>query len=253
MNNNSAYCFVSIAPVRSNPQDSSEMVTQLLFGEVVDILEITEKWLKIKTFYDNYEGWIDPKHVKTLSKKEVTRWLDGIDFLHDKITTVDTPWGEQQIVRGSFVPFSSEQEFNIGNDVFRLTTPRSTVSNPSLITIAKDYLNSPYLWGGKSPFGIDCSGFTQVCFRLMGINLPRDASQQVEHGSSVNFEERMAGDVLFFHNEAGKIIHVGICLSENEIIHASGRVRVDFYDQKGIIHFTNECYTHHLHSIKRFL
>ncbi|MCO5260992.1 MAG: C40 family peptidase [Crocinitomicaceae bacterium] len=247
----SAYCTVSISPVRSQPQDSSEMVTQLLFGEIVDIIEETPKWWKIRSYFDNYEGWVDPKQVKKLSKKEVGRWLNGLSYLNDLVTTIETTFGPQRIVRGSFISHDSETSFAIGNDHFGITTPFSNTNYSSVTEIAKEYLNTPYLWGGKTPFGIDCSGFTQVCFRLIGINLPRDASQQVEHGAAIDFSDRLAGDVVFFSNDAGKVIHVGICLSDSEIIHASGQVRIDKYDEQGIIHYSGEYHTHQFHSIKR--
>lgn len=248
-----AYCFVSISPVRSNPQDSSEMVTQLLFGEVVDVLEETDKWWKIKTYFDDYIGYIDPKQVKKISKKEVGRWLDGLSYQNEMIATIQTPYGKQRIFKGSFVPYMVEDSFKIGNEEYIVLDKITSDSNSSVVDIALGYLNAPYLWGGKTPFGIDCSGLTQMCFRFLGINLPRDASQQAELGTSIDFSERLAGDVLFFHNDAGKIIHVGIITSENEIIHSSGQVRIDNYDEKGIIHLPGEYYTHQLKAIKRMI
>lgn len=248
-----AYCAVSISPVRINAEDSSEMVTQLLFGEVVDILEETDKWLKIKTYFDDYIGWIDPKQLIRISKKEVGRWLDGLSYQNEIVATLQTSHGKQRIFKGSFVPCIIEDAFKIGNEEYIVLDKITSNSTSTVVDIALDYLNAPYLWGGKTPFGIDCSGLTQMCFRFLGINLPRDASQQVDHGTSIDFSERLAGDVLFFHNDAGKIIHVGIIIDEITIIHASGQVRIDNYDEKGIIHHPGEYYTHHFDAIKRML
>lgn len=249
----SAYCKASISPVRSESIDSSEMVTQLLFGEIVDVLEQTEKWCKIRTYYDNYIGWVDPKQLQKLTKKEIGRWLEGLSHQRELINTLITPWGEQNIFKGSFVPFVERDSFMIGNDKFIYVKKDIVKRTITPVEIALEYLNSPYLWGGKTPFGIDCSGLTQMVFRFLDINLPRDASQQAEYGNSIDFEDRLPGDLFFFKNENGKIIHVGIIKDDKEIIHASGQVRIDQYDEKGIQHYSGEYYTHSLTEIKRMI
>ena len=114
------------------------------------------------------------------------------------------------------------------------------------------YLNSPYLWGGRSPFGIDCSGFTQMVFKLNGIKLPRDAYEQAEIGKTLNFiEETQKGDLAFFDNEEGKIIHTGIIIDKNKIIHSSGKVRIDNLDHYGIFNAETGKYSHNLRLIKK--
>lgn len=253
MSNQLAYCTVSISPVRAENSDASEIKTQLLFGEIIEIIERTEKWLHIRTYFDNYTGWIDPKQVKHLTKKEVSRWMDGLTYQSELINTLVTPWGKQNIFKGSYIPSINEDNFNIGNDEFSLIKQGKENNSISPIDIALDYLNAPYLWGGKTPFGIDCSGITQVVYRFLGINLPRDASQQVDYGNTIDFEERLPGDLFFFENENGKITHVGIIKNENEIIHASGQVKIDQYDSKGIIHSSKEYYTHKATIIKRLI
>ncbi len=248
----SAYCKVSISPVRAENKDQAEIVTQLLFGELIHVEEIQENWCRITTFMDHYSGWIDVKHFRYLSEKEMSRWLDGISYEKNIVRTVETPWGNQRIVRGSFVPFQSDTSFNIGNDRFQFIDSPVDIIPSSKYELAKQYLNSPYLWGGKTPFGIDCSGLSQMVFRFFDINLPRDASQQVDQGNSVEFDEIEEGDLAFFHNKSGKIIHVGILDGKGSIIHASGCVRIDQLTSDGIIHSESGSLTHHLNCIKRY-
>jgi hypothetical protein len=247
-----AYCKVSISPVRAENKDQAEIVTQLLFGEVFQIEEIEGSWCKIVTYYDNYPGWIDVKHFKPLTEKEFGRWMDGVTFEKSIYRNLKTPWGNQRIVKGSFIPFSDKLPFKIGHDEFQLEASNDEKQLASIYDTALEYLNSPYLWGGKTPFGIDCSGFTQTVFRFFGINLPRDASQQVEHGLEIDFAEHESGDVAFFHNKNGKIIHVGILNGNGEIIHASGCVRIDFITIDGIVHKESDELTHQLNCIKRY-
>lgn len=247
-----AYCFVSVSPVRAENKDKAEIVTQLLFGELIEVLEINENWTKIITFFDNYEGWIDTKHFHSISEKEFKRWSDGLSYQYNLLDVIKTPWGNQIIYKGSFVPEVTDGKFNIGKDQFEFIEKNEEIIPTSIYEIGLSYLNTPYLWGGKTPFGIDCSGFVQQVFRFYGINLPRDASQQVEHGIEIEFEEILSGDVAFFHNKMGKIIHVGILDGKGNIIHASGHVRIDQICNEGIIHSSSQIKTHILNCIKRF-
>jgi hypothetical protein len=249
--NKTAYCFVTISPVRAESKDQSEIVTQLLFGEIIHVLEMSEPWFKIKTYFDNYEGWIDSKHVHFLSEKEVKRWLEGLTIQYNLLETIKTPWGIQRIVKGSYVPSFKEHFFKIGEDQFEYISSQIEKIPTSIFQTAVEYLNSPYLWGGKSPFGIDCSGFTQQVFRFYDINLPRDAAQQVDHGLEIEFDDIQEGDVAFFNNKIGKIIHVGILDGKGGVIHASGHVRIDFFTNHGIINSETKSLTHQLNCIKR--
>jgi len=244
------YCYVSISPVRAENRDQSEIVTQLLFGEVVTVQEIESPWAKITSVADGYEGWIDIKHIKKLTDKEMRRWLEGLDFLTDRERLLETPWGNQWICRGSFVP-TGENTFNIGNDSFEWLQ-ESTTTYDDMWSCAESYLNTPYLWGGKSPFGIDCSGYTQAVYRFFNINLPRDASEQVLDGAEVAFEDIETGDLAFFHNDKGKITHVGILDDKGHILHASGHVRRDLFTKDGIVHNEHGDITHKLSIIKRW-
>lgn len=245
-----AFCKVNISPVRSLNSDTAEIVTQLLFGEVFQILEFQKSWCKIVIYKDNYEGWIDVKHTAVLTPKETKRWLDTQALESNLLRQIQTPWGKQWISRGSFVG-SSNQEFNIGNNQFSFIDQGENLVFHSISELAIEYLNTPYLWGGKSPFGIDCSGFTQIVYRFFAINLPRDAYQQAELGLTIEFDEKLPGDLAFFSNENGKIIHVGIVLENNQIIHASGQVRIDTITASGILIEAKKEITHTLFAIKR--
>jgi hypothetical protein len=226
------YCMVSVAPVRVDKKDQSEIVTQLLFGEVVSILELSHPWAKISTFTDGYEGWIDFKHIRLISDKEMKRWLNGLSYSKDKTRNLQTPWGIQSIYRGSSIP-EGMNAFAIGQDDFKWLEKEKNENTTVL------------------DFGIDCSGLTQVIYRFAGFNLPRDAFEQVTIGATVEFKDIEAGDLAYFGNSSGKITHVGICNNQGEIIHASGHVRVDQLTELGIINSDSGDLTHKLTTIKR--
>ena len=244
---------LSIVPMRNEAADQSEMVNQVIFGEHFKVLEIRKKWSKIRLAHDSYEGWICNKQwieieediYKQLDKEVATITTDILDII--------TKTHHQPIVIGSILPSYKSGHALINNEMYQfdgLTTP-GFIKKDKLVENALMYLNAPYLWGGRSPLGIDCSGFTQMVYRLQGVDLPRDAYQQAEVGTTLSFvEESEPGDLAFFDNAEGKITHVGIILEDNHIIHASGKVRIDRIDQQGIFNTETGNHTHKLRLIK---
>lgn len=237
------------------------MVTQLLFGEHYSILESTEDWLRIKIAYDLYECWISRKqhtrlsdtYFKQLEKLEAVYSNELVQLLYNKVNETHFP-----ISIGATLPFFTGQHCKF--ESFDFSFEGSTVnagqkrSSKEILATAYLFLNAPYLWGGKSPFGIDCSGFSQLVFKLNGYKLPRDAYQQVELGTPLSFvEEAEAGDLAFFDNEEGRIVHVGILLNNQQIIHASGCVKIDKFDHYGIFSSDTKKYSHTLRVIKRII
>lgn len=241
-----AFCALSVIPVREQPKDSSEQITQLLFGEAIEVLEFGRPWLKIRSFLDGYEGYIDHKQVLPLTEKELRRWLDSSTYSKQHFQTLQGPFGQQILSGGSVI--CGDRAFQIGDFHYNLGT---TTNITDAWTYALSFMNTPYMWGGKSIFGIDCSGFTQNVFRQLDINLPRDAYQQAEVGTFIDFEERQCLDIAFFKNSAGKIHHVGIIGPERQILHASGQVRLDTLTAEGIFNEAAADFTHSLFEIKR--
>lgn len=254
---------LSIIPMRSEQSERSEMVSQVLFGELYEVLEITEKWVSIRLEHDGYVGWIDRKMHRPVSEEYAEKYKSEEPVLATEvfnIVTKEGDYGNKLIVSGSAFPFfdAAAKKMLIGEDTYTLVSKMKDVGIDSLrdliIGYALMYYNTPYLWGGRTPYGIDCSGLSQMVYRMAGISLPRDASMQVLSGQDFSFvEEALPGDLAFFGDDTGAISHVGIIWEQNRIIHASGRVRVDKIDHQGIFNEELKRYTHNLKVIKRIL
>lgn len=249
-------CNLAIIPLRAEPSDRSEIVSQVLFGEHFKVLEIQKQWAKVRLQYDDYEGWIDVKQYQPILEDQYDQLSqDAIILNSDLVEFVTAPNNLLlPIPLGASLSFLNHNEVNSAGLIFEGLRVSGVKPKSNLIATAFMYLHAPYLWGGKTPFGIDCSGLTQMVYKLNGYALKRDASQQATEGEALSFiEESEPGDLAFFDNEEGKIIHVGIIMEDNYIIHSSGKVRVDRLDHLGIYNAESNRHTHKLRVIKKMI
>ncbi|MGK0379791.1 NlpC/P60 family protein [Patiriisocius sp. Uisw_017] len=244
-------CNLSIVPIRAEAADTSEMVTQLLYGESFKVIEERKKWSRIRFAFDGYEGWVDNKQFSFI-EEDVFKLLSSENpILSEDLVDMVSLENNQML---SICMGSSLNGLDYLKHLFdgRKISLKKDKSN--FIETALLYLNTPYLWGGRTPFGIDCSGFTQMIYKLNGHKLLRDASQQSSQGEPLSFiEESEPGDLAFFDNNEGSIIHVGIIMEDNHIIHAHGKVRIDRLDHTGIFNYEKNAHTHKLRVIKRIV
>lgn len=254
---------LSIVPVRSEPREKSEMCTQVLFGEHYTIIEENAKWCRIKLAFDGSNGWIDREMVNETNEENFFQLEEIPRIVTTDVFNIVQPvggYGNFLIVAGSSLPHfdPSARTFKIG-DVGYNVQGNSITSSPrnvreGIIENALKYFNSPYLWGGRSPFGIDCSGFTQVIYKMAGLTIPREADRQALLGNNLSFvEEALPGDLAFFDNEEGAIVHVGIIWEKNKIIHSSGKVRIDNVDHFGIFNIDTHRYTHQMRLMRQII
>lgn len=251
-------CDLSIVPLRLEPSDASEMISQVLFGDHFKVLEHRKKWSKIRLAFDNYEGWIDNKQFHLVSEDTYLAICDDSTHLSGEVIDFVTDLNHNfyTIPIGCSLPFYENRNLKVGEKsyVYEGSIFKGKLQKNELIDIACKFLNAPYLWGGKTPFGIDCSGFTQMVYKIGGHQLLRDASQQATQGEVLSFiEESEPGDLAFFDNQDGSIVHVGIIMKDNYIIHAHGKVRIDRIDHSGIFNIDTKRHTHKLRVIKKII
>ncbi|MFO7656911.1 MAG: NlpC/P60 family protein [Bacteroidales bacterium] len=254
-------CLQTSTAVRHAGSHRSEMTSQLLFGETFRVVEEDKGWVRIEGTLDNYFGWIEKIAATKLSERtfnKITAFpLCTLDIKPVSVALADG--NSMHVLPGSTLPFfdPAQRMLTIEDRNFVLNQMPETgalkATHETVIKTALCFLNSPYLWGGRSLFGIDCSGFTQVVYKINHISIPRDAGQQVSEGTPVEtVESAMPGDLAFFKDKKDKISHVGIMIENNRIIHASGHVKINKLDQTGIYDSENDNYTHILHSIRRY-
>jgi gamma-D-glutamyl-L-lysine dipeptidyl-peptidase len=249
-------CNLNSIAIRKEPSDKSEMVSQLLFGETLKVIESEDQWFKIIMDFDHYEGWILKNQIieiesdayHDLNKNDSVVSNELVTFISNKNDNLQT------ITLGANLPFFKKNTFRLNGEVFDFDgkTKTGKLSKNNLVNTAYLFLNTSFLWGGRTPFGLDCSGFTQMVYKINGYSLLRDSYQQASQGKVLSFiEESDPGDLAFFDNEDGEIIHAGIILANNYIIHCHGKVRIDRLDQSGILNVDTKRHTHKLRVIKQ--
>jgi hypothetical protein len=251
-------CNLSIVPLRAQECDSSEMKSQLLFGEPFEITEKQKNWSKIKLAFDSFEGYIDNKQYLEISanfysalcNEPPTYSREILDFVTNQKSELTT------IAMGAQLPFFKNGKLKMGTAEYAYDSAvfHGVLPKNEILKTAFTYLNTPFLWGGKSPFGIDSAGFTQIVYKLCGYQLLRNPKEQSTQGEVLSFiEESEPGDLAFFDDEFGDIIHVGIILNDYNIIHAYGKVRIDTLDHSGIFNIDLQKHTHKLRVIKKVI
>lgn len=253
-------CPLSTVAIRNSASHKSEMISQLLYGELAEILERKgRQWVKVRCAHDNLVGWVATNQLEWITPSEFEVYQDNFAFVLDVFQALGIEDTFLPLTIGARLPNFDGLRFAIGEKTFNYSGqavfPKDLLQGPEIIQkIARKFLNAPYLWGGRSPFGVDSPGLVQVVFGIAGIALPREAFQQVEKGENVDFaEQSRAADVAFFQNQKGRITHTGIVLPEGKVIHAFGKVRIDTLDHYGIFSKEKGGYTHKLRIIKRLI
>ncbi len=255
-----AICLLPVVPMRKDASHRSEMVSQLLFGEYVQTGEEKDNFVRVKCAYDGYEGWVQASQLTTVTESQVHSTDDFIGVFSEEVF-IDGLCRMMPMGTPIYKPSHPAEPLQFGNRQIIFNVLESAVWNvqahpftaENLNKLVWMYLETPYLWGGKSVFGIDCSGFAQQVFKFFGVKLLRDAYLQAGQGSAVeSLEKARMGDLAFFQNEAGRVVHVGILLSNEKIAHAAGKVRIDPIDKEGITNHETGKRTHQLCAIRRF-
>lgn len=247
-------CALSRIPIRNEPSHTAEQVTELLFGESYSILEIKGDWYEIICTHPSYRGWIHIKQITFIDEQEWQRLLNPTFFCAENCTLVALGVPHFDILKGSPLPFEKiSHTITLNGQTYTVNgkVVESKKEIDVLLHYAKGYINAPYMWGGRSPYGIDCSGLMQILFQFVGIKLTRDVSTQITEGVEISFNNIKPGDLMFFKNTTGTPVHVGLVISPQEVIHASGYVKLSKFDERGIREDDNTGYSHTYHKIRR--
>ena len=242
---------LSMVSLRETPNHPAEQISQVLYGELFKVLEVRKNWSRIRLAFDKYEGWMDNNQYTFCTEEQYNECIKQKPVLSNNLVDFITKADGQlmPVSQGISLNTLSILNHSFDGDIIEGKQPKDNI-----IETALTYLNTPYQWGGKTPFGIDCSGFSQIVYKLNGYQLKRDASQQATQGEALSFiEESEPGDLAFFDNDEGRITHVGIMMKDNYIIHAHGKVRIDRIDHTGIFNSEKRTHTHKLRVIKRII
>ena len=269
-----------VTPVREEPSEAAEQATQLLFGQVCEVVERKSSWIKIRCTTDGQVGWVNRKMTTPVSEEDVrllneNRKANGEGVVATPMAVVtDTETGEKLMLTiGTRLPNYRKGTFEVLGKQYKID-PKAVyslkfkgekvlvngreVTGEDVVRVAKSLLNVSYLWGGKNMMGYDCSGFTQTVYSVFGIDILRNAREQVTQGQEVkSLAEAQPGDLVFFDHadrdpNATRITHVGMLISPTEVIHCAGWVHIDRIDEMGV-YLSNGEMTHHLVQIKRYL
>ena len=243
---------LSVVPVRALAENASEMLTQLLYGDHFKIIETKKNWTKVRIAFDNTEGWIGNNQFVEITKDQFTKLENNKSPQYSSDLVAFTNNKDQVLIPVLLGSLVSNSQFL--SHVFEGGFMNGSGAKSNLISTALNYLNAPFLWGGKTPFGIDDAGLSQMVYRINGYNIPRFAAEQSKEGEVLSFiEESEPGDLAFFDDKEGNIVHVGIIMKDNYIIHAHGKVRVDRIDHTGIFNTDEGKYSHQLRVIKKIV
>lgn len=255
-----AICPLSVVPVRHTPSQRSEMSSQLLFGETVEVLEEKGKlWCKIRATSDNFIGWVETNQLKPITPSEFDSFNAHFAYSLELVQPVMGADHFIPITIGARLPEYDGIRFRLGEVFYTFSGQAVTPGDfqPTadfILKLAKRYLNTPFLWGGRSPFGMDSPGLVQMVFQMAGFKVPREAAAQIEIGDTIDFvENAQPGDLAFFENNQNRISHVGILMPDSKIIHSFGGVRIDKIDHYGIYDDVRQAYSKRLRLIKRIL
>lgn len=252
-------CTLAVIPLRKEPSDKAEMTTQLLFGDLFEILQSSGPWLEIRNYYDGYVGWLDFKQIHFLEEEDYARLKGSPLYVNRRHNHDMVIYGDDRVLLPAGCSFyqDDDRKFRINDEEFDFQgmLHRFEYTNVTeILETAKSYLSCPYQWGGRTYMGIDCSGLTQSVYKQHGIKLLRDANQQSAQGELINLlSEGEPGDLAFFDHDDGVIAHVGILLDQGHVIHCSGKVRIDPVDHYGIYNTYLKRYTHAIRIIRRVL